>query len=206
MAHWRLAHWPAVARHRRRLGVALLLDPPVADAVDGLRRALGDPSLGRVPAHLTLVPPVNVRVDQLPAALARLRGRRGRRAGPLGLTLGPPATFLPDNPVLYLEVGGDLEALQALRDHIFVAPLQRTLSWPWIPHVTFSDMAESRSHRRGLAALDHFAAVATSIISCCCEETAGPDLDVRSPTPPSGPPAVVGPGRPGRRDHARPSV
>ena len=42
---------------RMRLGVALLVPAPQSDEIDGLRRALDDPVLGRVPAHLTLVPP-----------------------------------------------------------------------------------------------------------------------------------------------------
>ena len=46
---------------RVRLGVALLIPPPFDREVDGLRRALDDGSLGRIPAHLTLVPPVNVK-------------------------------------------------------------------------------------------------------------------------------------------------
>ncbi len=132
----------------------------MVDAVDGLRRAVGDPSLGRVPAHLTLVPPVNVRADQLPAALAVLRAAAGQ-VHPMRLTLGPPATFLPDNPVLYLEVGGDLDALRVLRDTVFRPPLERMLSWPWIPHVTLSDMATDTRIAAAQVALDRFAMVAT---------------------------------------------
>ena len=121
------------------MGVALLLESPVADEIDGLRRALGDPTLGRMDPHLTLVPPVNVRKDQLTEALRVLRDAAGGASGPLCLTLGAVATFLPANPVLYLPVGGDLEALTALRDAVFRGPLERRLSWPWVPHVTVAD-------------------------------------------------------------------
>lgn len=125
-------------RSRRRLGVALILDPPVRDEVEGLRRAVGDPSLGRIPPHVTLVPPVNVRRDHLSAALNVLRGAAAQ-VRPLELTIGAISTFLPVNPVLYLQVGGDIEGLQALRDGVFVPPLERPLSWPWVPHVTVAD-------------------------------------------------------------------
>jgi 2'-5' RNA ligase len=181
-----------VASTRRRLGVALLLDPPVADAVDGLRRALGDPSLGRVRPHLTLVPPVNIRGDQLGAALARVRSAAAR-TGPLQLTLGPPATFLPDNPVLYLEVGGDLERLRALRDAAFAPPLERTLSWPWVPHVTVADSADEVRIAAALVALDCFAAVTSVEHIVLLQEMDGriwrPIADAAL-----GPPAVVGRG------------
>ncbi|HYZ97819.1 MAG TPA: 2'-5' RNA ligase family protein [Acidimicrobiales bacterium] len=123
---------------RRRLGVALLVPEPTAIEVDGLRRALGDGSFGRIPPHLTLVPPVNVREDDLPAAVDLLRAA-ARRARPLDLRLGPAATFHPDTPVVYLTVGGALEALAALRDDLFRPPLERTVTRPYVPHVTVAD-------------------------------------------------------------------
>jgi 2'-5' RNA ligase len=149
--------------------------------------------LSRVPPHLTLVPPVNVRGDQLHSALARIRAAAASQPGPLCLTLGPPATFLPVNPVLYLEVGGDLEALGALRDAVFVAPLARKLSWPWVPHVTLADSAEPDRIEVAVTALDHFAAVARVAYVVLLEEVRGrvwvPMADAAL-----GPVAVVGTG------------
>lgn len=97
---------------RRRLGVALLLPEPVATEVDGLRRACDDPALGTMAPHLTLVPPVNVREDDLGAAFALLRAAAAA-CPPLALRLGPPVTFLPDEPVLYLGVTGATGAGEA---------------------------------------------------------------------------------------------
>jgi 2'-5' RNA ligase/predicted N-acetyltransferase YhbS len=140
---------------KSRLGVAVLVPPPACHEVDGLRRALGDPSLGRIPAHLTLVPPVNVRTDRLADALAVLR-RAAAASRPFRLTLGPPATFLPVNPVAYLAVTGDLAALQTLRDRVFTPPLERTLTWPFVPHVTIADEAEPARIEAALQALADF--------------------------------------------------
>jgi 2'-5' RNA ligase len=123
---------------RVRLGVALLVPAPLDSEVDGMRRALGDGTLGRMPAHLTLVPPVNVREDRLGEALAVLR-RAAAATRPFTITLGPPATFLPDSPTVYLSVAGDV---QALRDRVFVDPLARPLTWPFVPHVTLADEAD----------------------------------------------------------------
>lgn len=144
---------------RRRLGVAVIPDPPVRDEMEGLRRALGDPSFGRVVPHLTLVPPVNVRSSDLGTALAVLRSAASAQPGSLRLTAGPPATFLPDNPVMFLQVGGDLERLRVLRDGVFRPPLERTLSWPWVPHFTLADGIDEGRIRSALASLDRYAAV-----------------------------------------------
>jgi 2'-5' RNA ligase len=123
---------------RQRLGVALLVPAPVATELDGLRRALGEESLGRIPAHITLVPPVNVNDVDLPDALAVLR-EAAAAGGPLRLELGPPTTFHPVTPVVYLAVGGDLEGLHALRERVFRPPLSRPLSHTFVPHATLAD-------------------------------------------------------------------
>lgn len=126
---------------RVRLGVALLVPPPFDREIDGLRRACGDGALLRVRPHLTLVPPVNVRVDALPDAL-RLVRESAAASPPLTLRLGPPATFLPDNPTVYLGVGGadeSLSALHGLRERVARPPLDRPRAWPFVPHVTLAD-------------------------------------------------------------------
>jgi len=136
--------------------VALLLPPPFATEVDGLRRALFDGSLARVPPHLTLVPPVNVRADAVPDALAVLR-RAAASVRPFTLRLGPPTTFAPVTPTVHLAVsepaegaggtgetggrrgGPALAALHRLRDAVFLPPLERPLTFPFEPHVTLAD-------------------------------------------------------------------
>jgi 2'-5' RNA ligase len=123
---------------RVRVGVALLLPEPVASEVNGLRRALGDSSLGRVAPHVTLVAPVNVR--DADAAVDVLR-HAASPIGPLQLHLGPPATFLPDSAVVYLRVSGELEQLDTLRRGLLRPPLDRPPAWPFVPHVTLLDEA-----------------------------------------------------------------
>jgi 2'-5' RNA ligase len=131
--------------------VALLLPPALAAEVDGLRRALGDGALGRIPAHLTLVPPVNVRDDRLGEALGVLC-RAATATRPFTVTLGPPATFLPDNPTVHLAVT-EGAGVERLRDGVFVEPLARPLTWPFVPHVTLADEADPDRVAAALVAL-----------------------------------------------------
>jgi 2'-5' RNA ligase len=142
---------------RRRLGVALLVPPPVATEVDGLRRALGDGALGRIPAHLTLVPPVNVQEDALGDAVGLLRAA-AKATRPLDLRIGPAASFQPVTPVVYLEVGGDVDALVGLRDRVFVPPLARALTHPFVPHVTVADEMDPDRIPAAVAALADYVA------------------------------------------------
>lgn len=142
---------------RRRLGVALLVPPPVDREVDGLRRALGDPSLGRIPAHLTLVPPVNVAEDRLVDALVLLR-QAAAATRPFTVRLGPVATFHPVNPVLYLAVDDTDGSVAAIRDRAFRPPLERRLTWPFVPHVTVADGADPDLIDGAVAALASYRA------------------------------------------------
>ena len=131
----------------------LLVPPPEAAEIDGLRRALGDGGLGRIPTHLTLVPPVNVREDRVDDALDVLR-RAAARTRPFRVRLGPPATFLPVNPVVYLAVDGEgAEDVLRLRDAVFVEPLARPLTWSFVPHVTLADEAAPERIESSLSVL-----------------------------------------------------
>ena len=140
---------------RLRLGVALLVPGHLAPEIDGLRRACGDGALGRVAAHLTLVPPVNVREADLPDALAVLRAAAGA-VRPFTLRLGPPSTFLPATPTLHLAVGGRGRAtavLRELRDAVFRPPMERELTFPFVPHVTLADEMEPERITAAVAGL-----------------------------------------------------
>lgn len=143
---------------RRRLGVVVVVDPPVGTEVDGLRRAVGDGALPRIAPHLTLVPPVNVVPARVGDALGRLRAAAAAVGGPFDLRLGPVSSFLPANPVLLLEVGGDLEDLRTVRDVAFSGPFERPLSWPWVPHVTLADDLPPERIAAATRALDRFTA------------------------------------------------
>ena len=185
---------------RLRLGVALLLPAPVAHEVDGLRRALGDANRTRVAPHITLVPPVNVRQEHLGTALAVLRAAAAAAPRELTVTLGPPASFLPANAVLYLPVAGDLPALVKLRERVWAPPLTRTLTWPFVAHVTLADEAPAERIAAAVAAMADYQVTATFdrvhlLVERRPEGGAGPQwvplADVGF-----GPPAIVARGGP----------
>src|ERR1700712_180041 len=125
---------------RSRLGVVLLVPDPWAHQVDGLRRACGDSSLGMIPAHITLIPPINVRHDDIAEVLEAVRATAASYR-PLRIQLQPAATFSPVTPVAYLPVGGDIEELQSLHRDLLEGPLERPERYPYVPHVTLPDGA-----------------------------------------------------------------
>lgn len=135
--------------------MALLVEGDQAREIDGLRRALGDPALGRIEPHVTLVPPLNVaesaleRVDQVLAEAAT-------STRPFSVRLGPPTTFLPDSPVAYLACGAGSEDVVAVMERAFRPPLWKTRAWPYVPHVTLAEITDPGRLLAAVAALADF--------------------------------------------------
>jgi 2'-5' RNA ligase len=122
-----------------RVAIALLLPAPAATEIDGLRRALGDRGLATVVPHITLVPPVNVAVDRVPQVLADIRAVAASTL-PITLQVGPPETFSPVSPVVYLRVAGEqVAAVQAVREALCTGALARPAVHEFVPHVTITE-------------------------------------------------------------------
>jgi 2'-5' RNA ligase len=117
-----------------------------AHEMDGLRRAVGA-DVGRVAPHVTLVPPVNVREDELGEALGVVREAAAASTGPL--TLGPGAgRDVPAGQPGRLPRRGrgpGLPTVHRLQEALRAGPLARKLTHGFVPHVTIADeLAEDR--------------------------------------------------------------
>lgn len=142
---------------RRRLGAVLLLPRHIANEIDGLRRALGVSPIERVPPHITLVPPINVREEDVDDALALARRVASEQPTRLHVTIGPIKTFSPITPVVYLSVNGPgVDAIKAMRDQLDAGPFAQELKHEFVPHVTLSDDATEAEISGALASLTHY--------------------------------------------------
>ncbi|MHB8294770.1 MAG: GNAT family N-acetyltransferase [Acidimicrobiales bacterium] len=146
----------------------MVLDLPAEQAreIDGLRRALGDPSLGRVRPHVTLVSPFNWRDDEMVAAERQLV-RAASVVPAFQAILGPPAILAapaaPAAPastagssVVHLPVkdaGGELGRLRAELSSAVLLPRVRPGGRAYIPHVTLSTRVEPGLARAVVEAL-----------------------------------------------------
>ncbi len=183
---------------RRRLGVVLLVPAPVAHEVDGLRRALDDGSWQKVAPHITLVPPINVREDELGAALAVVRAAAAS-TDVLTLDLGPVETFLPVNPVVFLAVGGpSLPTVHALPAALGDGQWARPPTHEFVPHVTVAENLAEERIPGAMAALSGYRHTIVKIRHLHVLEEVPDEEDQRVWRPlmgvAFGPPAVVGRG------------
>jgi GNAT superfamily N-acetyltransferase len=142
---------------------------------------------------VTLVPPVNVNVAAVDEAVDVVRAGATAARGPLELEIGPAATFAPLTPVLYLQVGGDVEGLSAMRQAVLKGPLERPAEWPFVAHVTIAGEQAAERLAAGVSALaDYRAAVTIDRLHLLQE---GDDRVWRPLADASfGPPVVIGRG------------
>jgi 2'-5' RNA ligase/GNAT superfamily N-acetyltransferase len=147
-----------------------------AREIDGLRRALGGSGLGRIDPHVTLVPPVNVREEDLVDVLRLVRGVAA--ADPAEVVLGPARTFAPRTPVVYLEVGGDTARITDLRRRLSQPPLVPGVARPerpFVPHVTIGGRVDRARIAGALAMLDEFKlSVSLATVVLCEQDVAAP--------------------------------
>jgi 2'-5' RNA ligase/predicted GNAT family N-acyltransferase len=150
---------------RQRLGVVILLPPELAAEVTGLRRAIGSPSLSTLPPHITLVPPINVREDEIDRAITIVRKGASQIRQPIALHIGPVATFAPVSPVVYLSVNGDIDELVHLRQACLRPPLERRIEHDFVPHVTLHEEASDPLVAATMTAMSSFSSafVATHV-------------------------------------------
>ena len=142
---------------RRRLAVALLIPPPVAVEIDGLRRALGDRQLGRIDPHVTIIPPINVREEEVADALAVVQAAASGRSL-MTLSLGPVETFGPASPVRFLAVE-PWEPVVDLHRACWSGVLDRPEKRSFHPHVTVDiDGGPTDGEDPALGVLGHYRA------------------------------------------------
>lgn len=123
---------------RRRFLVALVPPDALSDQLRGLRVLTGGPARERIAPHVTLVPPFNADAGSYPEIRSALRDA-ATATEPFDLTLGPGASFAPQNATLHLAVRGSaaaMEALVSLRERIRVGPLARPDRHGFVPHLT----------------------------------------------------------------------
>jgi 2'-5' RNA ligase/predicted N-acetyltransferase YhbS len=145
---------------RHRFAVALVVTGRVAGEIDGLRRALGARSLERIQPHVTLIPPRNVKEEDSEDVMVLLRAA-GRTSAPISVELGPPATFWPMNPVLYLSVSGDVAEIAELRERLCTGPLAPPAGRrqpPFVPHATLDQRIDPEKIEPALSLLGNYRA------------------------------------------------
>jgi 2'-5' RNA ligase len=90
---------------------------------------------GLVPPHVTLLPPTEVPLSRRPAIAAHLAAV-AREHPPFEMHLSGTGTFQPVSDVVFVTVARGIGNCELLATDVRTGPLERTLSFPYHPHVT----------------------------------------------------------------------
>lgn len=176
------------------LGVAVAVPEPFATALRDSRAATGDPVALAVPPHVTIVPPVVVDPEQVPAVVEHVR--RALAALPrFAVVLSGTGTFRPVSDVVFVRVVDGGQACDRLQQRLRTGPLQRRLGFPYHPHVTVAHDVPAEALDRVQGDLSGFHAAfdvdEVAVFSCAPDGVWRP----LAPAPLAGSPVRAGEGR-----------
>lgn len=118
------------------IGVVVNIPPPWGEFLTRRREQTGDPQAPDVPAHVTLLGPVEIPVAALPAVEAHLTAVAADHP-PFTLHLRGTGTFRPVTEVVFVAVAAGISECELLAAAIGAAPeLRRDSRFPYHPHVT----------------------------------------------------------------------
>jgi 2'-5' RNA ligase len=117
------------------LGIVVPVPEPWAQLLVDWRSKVGDPQASVVPPHVTLLPPTEVPLSRRPAIAAHLAAV-ARSHPPFDMHLSGTGTFQPVSDVVFVTVARGIGNCELLANDVRTGPLDRTLSFPYHPHVT----------------------------------------------------------------------
>lgn len=136
----------------RNIGVALDIPQPFKQELQEWRERLGDPNAARIVPHVTLLPPTPVPSEALPEIEEHLRCVAATFE-PFDIRLRGSATFLPISPVVFVPLVVGIAECEQLEVAVRSGPLQRTIGYPYHPHVTVAHDLPAAALERAYADL-----------------------------------------------------
>ncbi len=127
-----------------RIGVAVQVPEPHASVLVSWRRRIGDPEAGKIPPHVTLLPPTDFDADQLELVDKHLT-MAAATVAPFTMRLAGTGTFRPVSQVVFVQVSAGIAQCELLEEAVRRHPIERQVEFPYHPHVTVGhDIADAR--------------------------------------------------------------
>jgi 2'-5' RNA ligase len=139
------------------IGVAIPVPEPFATELQSWRRAFGDPLACAIPPHITLMPPTDVPLGELPTVEKHL-AEVAAAGEPFRVRLRGTATFRPVSPVVFVALAEGISACEMLSKAVRTGPLPAELTYPYHPHVTVAHELPGDVLDRAFAQLADYAA------------------------------------------------
>jgi 2'-5' RNA ligase len=126
---------PASGADTVTLGVAIAIPEPHATVLTKWRRRVGDSAADLMWPHVTLLPPTPVPVAAMDDIREHLRCAAAEN-DPFVMHLSGTGTFRPISPVVFIQIARGVSECELLEKLIRCGPLDRSVEYPYHPHVT----------------------------------------------------------------------
>jgi 2'-5' RNA ligase len=124
------------------IGVAISIHSPYREVLDAAR-ARFEPEAGEMPAHVTILAPIDVDATAMPAVTNHLR-RVAADTAPFRIVLEGVDNFRPTSPVVFVAVVDGGAECADLEQKVRSGDMAVETRFPYHPHVTLAhDVADS---------------------------------------------------------------
>lgn len=129
-------------RPEATVGVALPVPEPWGSRLQARRVEYGEQRAVYIPTHITLLPPTPISVDLVADLRAHLASVAAS-AEPFSVMLRGTGSFRPVSQVVFVQLAEGVSPCEQLEKSVRSGPVERTLEFPYHPHVTVAhDLAE----------------------------------------------------------------
>lgn len=118
------------------IGVAVAIPSPHREVIDAAREQY-EPAASDLPAHVTVLAPIDVDAEAMPAVEAHL-ALVAATTQPFRLTLRGTDTFRPISPVVFVAVTDGASACEELEQRVRSGDMAVETRYPYHPHVTLA--------------------------------------------------------------------
>lgn len=118
------------------IGVVVAIPSPHREAIDAARERY-EPAASDLPAHVTVLAPIDVDAEAMPAVEAHL-ARVTAGARPFRLTLRGTGTFRPTSPVVFVAIADGFAECEQLERQVRSGDMAVDTRFPYRPHVTLA--------------------------------------------------------------------
>ena len=139
------------------IGVSIAVPEPYGRLLQERRAGFGDPVAHAIPTHITLLPPTEVAIPELPRFGLHL-SRVAAEGRSFPMRLDGTDSFRPLSPVVYVRVAEGAAACATLQEAVRSGPVERDLQFPYHPHVTVAHGIAEEAMDRAQRELAHFSA------------------------------------------------
>lgn len=142
------------------IGVAVAVPEPFGSGLQHMRDSFGDPLAGRIPTHITLMPPTRVD-DRVYAAFEAHLADAARTMQPFEVLLRGTGTFRPVSPVVFVQLARGTSECEQLEEAVRRGPVERELEFSYHPHVTVAHHLDDAALEVAFTALADYTATFT---------------------------------------------